>query len=258
MEKRGQVALFVIIAIVIAGIVAVFLFYPRLQGTLTGASGDPAAYMRACMELELENSINTTMRNGGSYSPEHFAVYGGERIEYLCYTTENYKPCIVQQPLIVNHVESELKNRIEPRARECFEEAKEIARDNGFSVSGEGQGTLNVSIEPERIELLFAAPLVLTKEDTTQRFTSFSVRKESKAYDLLLTALSIIDFESTLGNSETTLYMQFYPDLNIGKLKRDGDTIYTLRNVVSNEEFRFATRSLVWPPGYGLAVRSPE
>ena len=36
------------------------------------------------------------------------------------------------------------------------------------------------------------------------------------------------------------------------KLKKDADTIYTLSNVVSGDEFTFATRSLVWPQGYGV------
>jgi hypothetical protein len=64
-------------------------------------------------------------------------------------------------------------------------------------------------------------------------------------------ATSIVDFSSTVGDAETLNYVQFYPNLKIEKLKKEGDTIYTLTNVVTNEQFRFATRSLVWPAGYG-------
>jgi hypothetical protein len=47
--------------------------------------------------------------------------------------------------------------------------------------------------------------------------------------------------------------MQYYPDLKIEKTKlSDGTTIYILSNVVSKDRFTFASRSLAWPPGYGL------
>ena len=70
-------------------------------------------------------------------------------------------------------------------------------------------------------------------------------------YDLLLIAESIVQFESTLGDSETTDYLNYYPDLSISKIKLgDGSKVYTLKDVVTNEQFRFATRSLVWPAGY--------
>ena len=72
-------------------------------------------------------------------------------------------------------------------------------------------------------------------------------------YDLIMTSVSIIDYESTYGDSETTLYMQYYPDLKIEKTKlSDGTTIYVLTNVISKESFTFASRSLAWPPGYGI------
>ena len=62
-----------------------------------------------------------------------------------------------------------------------------------------------------------------------------------------------MQFESVLGDSETTLYIQYYPDLKIEKIKRaDEGTIYKLSNVVTGDEFTFASRSLNWPAGYGL------
>ena len=71
-------------------------------------------------------------------------------------------------------------------------------------------------------------------------------------YDLLLTSTSMVEFESTLGDTETLSYIQYYPDLKIEKLKRNGDTLYTLSNVVTGDKFSFSSRSLVFPPGYGL------
>ena len=91
----------------------------------------------------------------------------------------------------------------------------------------------------------------ITKE-STQRFEKFGISIESEIYDLLSIATSIISFESTLGDSETLSYIQYYPDLTIEKIEREGTTIYKLKNVITDEEFVFASRSLVWPQGYGF------
>jgi len=70
---------------------------------------------------------------------------------------------------------------------------------------------------------------------------------------LLLTSVSIVDYEATYGDSETTLYMKYNPELKVDKIKlNEGSKIYRLTNTVTNENFTFASRSLVWPPGYGL------
>jgi len=67
---------------------------------------------------------------------------------------------------------------------------------------------------------------------------------------LLLTAVSIIEYESTFGDSETGLYISYYPNLKIDKTRRDdGSTIYQLSDVTTEDTFAFATRSLVWPQG---------
>jgi len=245
--KRGQVAIFVIVAIVIVGIVLVIFLFPRL-GILTG-DVNPNAFLKSCIEQDLDEFIDVLSTHGGYSSPDNYILYQDEKIQYLCYTAESYKPCIVQQPLLVGHVENEIKNFIQPRARQCVEDLKNEYEKKGFDVRAT-PGTINVSIISESIVIDFLSPMTISKE-STETFQRFAVRKESKWYNLLATATSIIDFESTYGDSETSLYIQYYPDLKIEKIKRDGGTtIYRLSNVVTKEEFTFATRSLVWPAGY--------
>ena len=127
---------------------------------------------------------------------------------------------------------------------------KEQYERQGYEVSS-SPGDLEVNFVPGSLNVEFISPMTISKE-STQTFRKFVVSIDSEMYDLLMIAVSILDFESSLGDSETLLYLQYYPDLSIEKVKRNGDTIYTLKNVVTNEEFRFASRSLVWPVGYNL------
>lgn len=248
--KRGQVAIFVIVAIILVGIVAALFFLPQARVLLPGAEApDPATFMRKCVEPSLEDAIQIVTEQGGSVTPSPATLYLGKSIQYLCYTNENYKPCVVQQPLLVAHVEEEIASQIRPTVRDCITQLESDYDRRGYSINS-GRGNFNVSIIPGRISVEFNDPITITK-DTTQTFRSFSAVQNSELYNLLLIATSIIDFESKLGDSETTLYIQYYPDLRIEKMRRDGDTIYTLMNVETKEQFTFATRSLVWPAGYG-------
>lgn len=249
-NKRGQAAIFVIIAIVLVIVLVVILLRPRLP-LLQQPSLTPENYLKTCIEPAVKENIVFLGSRGGYKNPEGFLEYRGEKIKYLCYTSENYKTCVVQQPAIKEQFEKELSSLVFERANNCVSELKTEYEKRGYEVDL-GKSDASVSINPGNIQFLVIAPLAI-KKDSTQRFEKFDVKFDSQLYDLLLTASSIVDFESNLGDSETTLYMQYYPDLKIEKTKlSDGSKIYKLTNVVTNESFTFASRSLSWPPGYGL------
>lgn len=250
-KKRGQVAIYVIIAVaIVALIVLAFIFYPRLSGVFYGEL-NPGAYLKDCVEPSVKENVALLAKQGGYQEPEGFALYGGEKIKYLCYTDDYYETCVVQQPMIKNHFELELDRMIKARAEECAGNLIAEYKKRGYGVSSGDVGS-SVSIIPGKINVIVDSPMSVTK-DTTQSFKNFNVEIDSEMYDLLFTASSIIDYESNLGDSATELYLQYYPDLKIEKTKlSDGTKIYKLSNVITKEEFVFASRSLAWPAGYGL------
>ena len=88
-----------------------------------------------------------------------------------------------------------------------------------------------------------------------RQWYDFEIELSSEIYFLLMTATSIVDFESTYGDSETRLYLLYYPNLVIEKNKLgDGSKIYKVREVTTKEEFIFASRSVAWPGGFGLTA----
>jgi len=243
-------AIAVILALVIVGIVIVLFAFPRIN--IFAADVNPSSFLRNCIEPEVRDIKIVLSDQGGYSSPDNSILYLGTEIEYLCYNAENYEPCVVQQPLLVEHVEQEIKDFVEPRARQCVEDLKRQYEKRGFTVQAD-PGEIEVNVISGSIVVDFVAPMVVSKDESTQTFQKFGVAIDSEWYNLLSIAVSIIQFESTLGDSETTLYLQYYPDLRIDKTRRDdGSTIYKLSNVVTGDEFTFATRSLVWPPGYEL------
>ena len=246
MNKKGQVAIFVIVAIVIVGAVLVMFIFPEVNIFVEDIN--PNAYLKDCIEPSTQEILSLLVRQGGYSEPENYLLYKGEKIQYLCYTVEDYLPCVIQQPLLVNKVAKEIKDHVEPKARECIKDLKARYENKGFVVDAT-PGEINVSIVPGSVNVDFISPMSVSKE-RTQTFQKFEVELETEIYDLLMTAVSILSFESTYGDSETTDYMKYYPNLKIEKTKLDDGTIYKLSNVISKDNFAFATRSLMWPAGY--------
>jgi len=249
-NSRGQLAIFVIVAVVIVAVILAVLFYPRIKILVSGEF-TPENYLKTCVKPEIDNIMPILNKQGGYANPEGFLVQNGEKIKFLCYTNEYYKTCVVQEPFIIRRYASEIQTAIEVKASRCFSDLKKEYESRGYSVTG-GFRDAKVDIDLNGIKVSFNSPVSVTKE-STERFNGFNVEIDSKMYEILSIKQNIIEFESVYGDSETTSYLQYYPDLKIEKTKlSDGTKIYKVSNVITKEEFTFASRSLSWPPGYGV------
>ncbi len=251
MNKEGQIAIFVIIAIVIVGIILVVLLYPRIQNIVAPKEISPKSYLETCIEPDLKGNVELLAKQGGYRFPDGVIMFNENKVKYLCYTSDYYKTCVVQQPMIKTHFESELAAMTKEQADKCIKSLSSEYEKKGYSVSLSDISS-NVSIIPGKIRVAFKVPMTITKEETKQTFNEIDAEIKSEMYNLLFIAHSIVDFEATYGDSEITTYANYYPDIKIEKIKtEDGSKIYIITDVVTKESFTFASRSLVWPAGYG-------
>ena len=251
MEKKGQIAIFVIVALVVVGVILVLFAYPQISNVLSPKEFSPEQYIRDCVQPNVKTTIELLAKQGGEQNPEVYISYLDTKVKYLCYVSGYYKPCLVMQPMLVTNFESEMSKILTPKADSCMKSLITEYERRGYSVSAQ-KITSEISLSSGKVNIIFNVPMTITSGETTRTFERFDGSVDSKIYDLLSIATSIIDYESTYGDSETTTYMGYYPDLRIDKIKlADGVKIYKLTNVVTNDIFQFATRSLVWPAGYG-------
>ena len=97
----------------------------------------------------------------------------------------------------------------------------------------------------------FNYTFALRKGDESTTVPNFNVMLNNNLYQLVAIANSIIAFETTFGDSETTFYMNYYKDIKVEKLKEsDGTKVYILTDRTNNKKFQFASRSMAWKPGY--------
>jgi len=178
-------------------------------------------------------------------------MYGGEKVEYLCYTNQYYQTCVMQQPLLRQHVEREILDYIKPEALSCINNLKQNLRKKGWQVSQDRED-ISISIVPNKIEITVSG-FSAVKEDIGERYDKFVVEKKSQLYNLIMLATSILNWEARYGDSDIKTYMLYYPNMKVEKYKQeDGSKIYTLTYTPTKEKFVFASRSLSWPAGYGL------
>jgi len=250
MGKRGQVTIFIIIGIAIIAIgVLIYAFYPQIQSLIKPESKNPAAFMQTCLEDEIEDTVEILSLQGGSVAPEHYLLYQDEKLEYLCYTNENYRTCVVQQPMLKSHIESEIEREISPVVNTCFEDLKESYEDQGYDVDIE-VGDMVTELLPENIVTTLTHKLTLTKGDT-EIYESFRIVLDNNLYKLVSIANSIIDWEASYGDVDPSTYMSYYHGLKVEKLNQEeGSTLYILTDKDTENKFQFASRSVAWPIGY--------
>mgnify|MGYP001618039170 FL=1 len=250
-DKTGQITIFIIVAIVIVAMaVLIYVFYPQISSTLGVGEQDPNAFIQTCMEDEIKSTVETISLQGGSLEPESYFTYNNIPIQYLCYINEANKLCVVQQPLLKQHIESEMKAGIEPVARNCFDELKTSFEGRNYDVIMR-EGDINVELLPQRIVSTFNYTVTLERAGETKRYESFNVVLNNNLYELESIGKSIIEWEATVGKADPRTYMSYYPNLKVEKnVRDDGTNIYILTDRSTGDKFQFAIRSLVSAPGF--------
>ncbi len=246
-DKKAQVTIFIILAIVIASLLLI-IFYPRIKIAFLPTS--PSIQVEDCVKKELGNFVQDLASVGGNLESENFILYNDKKIDYLCYTNEYYKTCVMQQPFIKQKFEEEIGKFVSEKAEKCVDEMIINYQGKGYSVRKK-KGNVSVEIVPKNLKIIVNMPLTLTKE-STETFDKFIIAKPGNMYEILIISQAILNYEARYGDSVPEDFMLLYPNLRIQKLKQsDGSKIYIVEDRDTKDSFTFATRSLSWPEGYG-------
>ncbi len=245
MVKKGQVTIFILVAIMIVSAILVFFLWarPTYFSKSTGVAG-----FESCVKDALRDDINELEGKAGFIEPDFSYKYMGENLTYLCYTNDFYKTCTVQVPLLKNVFGKNLKALIQDKVSACYDASLDSLKNQGYEVTS-GDISYDIKMEPGVVRLEIDAPTIVG----SGKFARFNVKLNSPIYDMIMIATSILQFETKYGDADVSQMTLYYPDYYIDKIKRgDGTTIYILENKALGDKFKFASRSLVWPAGYNL------
>jgi len=255
-NKKGQVAIFVIIGIVIVAAIVIFFAVSKtgrgLINQVFGVEIDVKEKLTDCIRNNdnIKEKISLITRQGGSMDPEFYYLNKGVKYQYLCYSSDYYERCVMQHPLVLQEVENEIDKVVRPEVERCVRNLKDDLEKSGYDVSV-GNIESSIDIVPDFLNIDVKAPITVRKKDS-QKFEEFNVRVSSQIYELIMISTSILNFEARYGDSDSVTYMAVYPEIRVEKVKQsDGTTLYFVSDRNSGEEFNFASRSVAWPPGYG-------
>ncbi len=248
-SRKGQVTIFVIIAVlIVAGVVLFFLIRPEGDFNRKKAIEKPQSYIHSCIEPELKEIVTKIALQGGSMEPSPFTIYKGEKIGYLCYINTPYYECVVQQPFLKTHIKNEIEKNIEDDIENCFNQLEQIYVEEGYEVNLK-RGKKEIDLTPGGILIdLPEHSINIIKGKESEKHSNFKIRLDYNLYKMGGIAENIVEKEIIAGKAEPLLYMFLYHDLKIERdTKYDGTNIYTITERETGNKFRFASKSLFFP-----------
>ncbi len=246
---KGQVTIFIIIALlIITGVIIAFFFYGKFD-ILKPEQKNPRQFIDKCIGDAIMPSVGMVLENGGRITPANYLVYKDKEYNYLCYTPELYKTCTNTYPRLKGIVEEEIKQDADERVKNCFDELKLDLDAKGYSVSDEGIDW-NVEVLPGKIRINVNKAMEISKEGNSESFNEFNSYLVSHLYELVMIAREVANQESQYCNFEYNGFMILYPEFKIYRIDYDNNKIYKIIYRKSGEEMDFAVRSCAFPGGF--------
>src|SRR3989344_2643465 len=243
-NKRGQLTIFIIIGIIIVvGLLAIFLV-DKDPSVRKPSAEDPSGFI----EENVEEVIPDILEKGGVLDEPYSVRYQGEDYTYLCYNGDFYGGCYNIHPMLEDIIEEEIVDETSVAVEECFEILREEIENKGFDVSS---GTIEYSVDllPGMIKINLKNKLEIKNSDGSRSFEDFGFEITSPLYELVQVARTIVNNQAQYCYFEHGGYMLLYPRYDIRMWDYKGSKLYSLTDRPSGEEFRFAVRGCVGPPG---------
>lgn len=240
MKNRGQVTLFVIIAIVIvvAG-VAIFSFAPNISGDSLKVP-EIKTFILDCLEVESISAISEIAERGGYFLTPKFSTNTEIPIYYK--GTNNFVPS-------KSLVEKEIGEYLSQKIFFCTRGFSDFKSQYDYINSG--KITTDVFIEDEHIDFELHYPIQIKKDERVTNLVDFDLRVESRfgiIYDSIVEFISVSKGENCLSCIlEISLREDIYVDM-FGS--EENETIFIFRDQdynIENEEvlrYVFAGKSI--------------
>jgi hypothetical protein len=250
--KRGQVAIWVIVGVILVASVLLFLWINNGAVIIKPGQGDAAldveSYIGRCSNEFVKDVTDSMLPQGGFVKPNNTVTFNNIKIEYLCENVGFYQPCIQQHPLLIREMESEIKANILPDVNDCFDKMKDEFDSRGSSVVFRESMELNVDLQQDKVVLNIKRKLDITKNGETKNGEFFTVVIPSPTYNLARIAAEIADQEAKYCNFEFVGYNIIYPRYQIKKYSLSNPTdVYTIIDLKSGKEMNIAIRGCAVP-----------
>ncbi len=249
-NKKAQVTIFIIVAILVIAIAVLIYFLLTNKSNLESSSAsseiNPTEYISTCLEDSVGERIEAVLLGGGSIEGDlvlnlKIEDEDHKNITCLCYTEEEAF-CEIQEPSIIKHMENELNNYLSSETEYCFNHLLENLEEKGYNQTENYENFEADLIEGELV-VSFDASLSYSKGESSFIVDKMVFEYSTELYGIGKVVQEIVEDESEKGYFDRFDYMTNHPDYYINRYKVPNSIkIYTVKNENSNEEFRFAIK----------------
>ena len=253
---KGQITVFIIAALMIIVIIALFLIFMTNQGPdiFGNREVNPNSFLTTCLEEELKNVISIISEQGGYINPESNIMFqfDGEpyrEIGYLCYSEFPQKTCTIQEGNLIGHLKDEIKDEIKDDIYSCFIDLGRTKTEEGYLVdASHTEGDFEIDLSRDKISFDIEGRITLTKSGQTSRIEDFKINFPTKLYDLAVTANNVLS-DVAINNCAFDNLYYVTPKILVVPLEvtidKDFISFYTITNKDTKERFRFAIKNCV-------------
>jgi len=194
MIKRGQVTIFIIIAVLIIAAVGGIVFIENIKKAAESPEvKEVSGFVSDCLQQTSEDAVITIGDQGGYYNiPERANYFLFFPKPYYIYETQNFVP-------IKATLEKELGSYIEDNIDICLDDFEALTRQ-GYTIkkAGSNKATVRIDGRSNTVSVSAKVPVSVSKGNTTNLVTDFSAGVMPVRFETLLKASSDIAKSETI------------------------------------------------------------
>lgn len=251
MNKRGQIAIFVIVALLLIGSLILFFTLRQSPQVTSNEEFSAQAFLGQCLRSSIQDKADNLLAHGGFSNPQDTVLYDGKDVVYLCKNINYYEKCVMQHPVYLQEVKQELEGSLEGVISDCIVSLESELTRRGFESTLDSGHSYEVTLKPNVIELSIDKKGTVRKDGVAEQFDHFLIIARNPLYDLAAAAHEIARQEAQFCYFENLGYNLLYRDISITKdVRSEGTKIYTLTNKEDNKQLMIAIRGCAIPAGF--------
>jgi len=253
-SKRGQITIFVIIAIVIVFIIAGFFLLSNKDSNMPSLKENPSGYIKAniekCAKEAIDDAERIVIKNAGFLEQDNAWVFNGTSYQKLCDGSGKDNLCTNNHPILIVETQNEIKDYITPKLNACFETIKSSLRNYKYQADS---NVINVSIVDREIRVEIKKDLAIEVNGQKINIEKFKVQVNSPLYQFLSITNRIINEELDCNcgmescNANLMNLIKYNREFEILKpiYGMNGEEVFTITELNSGKQFAFAIRNCV-------------
>ncbi len=256
-NKRGQLAIWVILGVVVIAFVILILLLnkegnPIIPGRSEGRY-NVESYLKSCLYRDIEDVTSKMIPQGGLLNLRSMVFFNNTNIEYMCYYQGYWDPCINQHPALIQEIKKDILSYATPKLKLCMERMKEDYKSQNIKVDlDNNEPVVKIDFSDDIIKIELNKKMTIKNNGETKTYENFDFTFNSPIYNLANIAIEIADQEAKYCYFEYVGYSIIYPRYQISLFTMsDSSRIYTIRDSKSKKEMNIAIRGCALPQGLG-------